>query len=77
MGTVRISCATLRTASRSPREEIGKPASITSTLRAAKLMGHADFLRGVHGEARRLLAIAQGGVEDANYIVHREIPLAN
>src|SRR5271155_3206812 len=35
MGTVRISLATWRTASRSPREEMGNPASITSTFSAA------------------------------------------
>src|SRR6202165_581171 len=35
IGTVRTSCATLRTASRSPREEMGNPASITSTPNAA------------------------------------------
>ena len=36
-----------------------------------QLVRHADFLRGIHGETRRLLAIAQRGIEYAHY-VHRQ-----
>src|SRR6267142_2326766 len=43
MGTVRISWATFLTASRSPRDAIGKPASITSTFRAASWRARRIF----------------------------------
>jgi len=38
--------------------------------KCCELVGHADLLFSVHGEARRLLAVAQGGVEDAN-VTHK------
>ena len=34
-----------------------------------QLPRHADLLRGIHGEARRLLAVAQSSIENA-YGVH-------
>src|SRR6266700_6185351 len=43
IGTLRTSCATFRTASRSPRDAIGKPASITSTFRAASCRAKRIF----------------------------------
>src|SRR5438270_234232 len=43
IGTLRTSCATFRTASRSPRDAIGKPASITSTFRAASCRARRIF----------------------------------
>src|SRR5437588_11236807 len=43
IGTSRTSLATICTASRSPREEIGKPASITSTCSAASCLAMRSF----------------------------------
>src|SRR6267143_429246 len=43
MGTLRTSRATLLTASRSPRDAIGKPASITSTFKAASWRARRIF----------------------------------
>src|SRR5882762_9441493 len=43
IGTVRTSCDTLLTASRSPRDAIGKPASITSTFKAASWRARRIF----------------------------------
>jgi len=36
-----------------------------------QLVRHANFLRRIHGETRRLLTVAQGGIEYAHY-VHRQ-----
>ena len=52
-----------RTASKSPFEAIGKPASMMSTP-SGELLGDLELLGLVQAGARRLLAVAQGGVED-------------
>ena len=69
MGTERTSRATMRTASRSPRDAIGKPASMTSTPRTASCRAETNLLLGIHGKAGRLLAVAKRCVEDT-YDVH-------
>ena len=43
---------------------IGKPASSTSTPSSARVSAMRSFFVDVHGEAGRLFAVAQGGVED-------------
>ena len=71
-GVQRASAATLtdtsrptaRTASKSPSDAIGKPASRTSTPELGQLVRHAHLLGHGHAAAGRLLAVAQGGVED-------------
>ena len=73
IGTVRTSCATahrFQVAARGNRE--ARFDHVHAQRR--QLPRHADLLRGIHGKARRLLAVAQGGVEDA-YYVHRGPPL--
>ena len=52
------------TASKSPGEAIGKPASITSTPSRASCWAISSFSCGVQRDARRLLAVAQRRVED-------------
>ena len=52
------------TASKSPFEVMGNPASMMSTPRAGKLVSYIDLLLDVEGRAGRLLAISQGGIED-------------
>ena len=52
------------TASKSPGEVIGKPASITSTPSRASCWAISTFSCGVERDPRRLLAVAQRGVED-------------
>ena len=66
IGTSRTSLATAITASRSPFEAIGKPASMTSTPKRSELVRHADLLFRVHGEARRLFTVAERGIENAD-----------
>ena len=62
--TPGTSSATARIASKSPGEEIGKPASMTSTPRRASCWAISTFSRVLSVDAGRLLAVAQGGVED-------------
>ena len=52
------------TASKSPGEAMGKPASMTSTPRSHQGLGDFQLLGQVHAGAGRLLAVAQRGVED-------------
>ena len=59
------------TASKSPGEVIGKPASITSTPEPRELLGDLDLLLGVERDPGRLLAVAQRGVEDVDLPVGR------
>ena len=49
---------------KSPGEEMGKPASMTSTSMRMSWLGDDELLLGVHGSAGGLLSVAQGGVED-------------
>ncbi len=66
------------TASKSPGEAAGKPASMTSTLKLCQLARDLDLLG--HGEpgAGRLLTVAQGRVEDPYWYVggHHATPSA-
>ena len=62
------SVAMARTASKSPSEAIGKPASMMSTPSAGEGPGHLELLGQVHARARRLLAVAQGRVEDPDAV---------
>ena len=57
------------TASKSPGEAIGKPASMMSTFSRASWWAISSFSVRVQRDARRLLAVAQRGVEDL-YVVH-------
>ena len=52
------------TASKSPGEAAGKPASMTSTLRRTSWRATSSFSAAVSAGAGRLLAVAQRGVED-------------
>ena len=52
------------TASKSPGEAMGKPASITSTPSSVSALGDLELLGEVHAGAGRLFAVAQRGVED-------------
>ena len=58
------SLAIALTASKSPGEAIGKPASMMSTLQLGELARDLELLGAVHAGAGRLLAVAQRGVED-------------
>ena len=40
-----------------------------------QLMGKAQFFLEIHGGAGRLLAVAQGGVEEINAVLHVRTPL--
>ena len=60
--------ATALTASQSPREAAGKPASITSTPSSRERARHPQLLRLRHAAAGGLLAVAQGGVEDQDSV---------
>ena len=53
-----------RTASKSPGEAMGKPASITSTPKSTQRLGDLQLLGEVHAAAGRLLAVAERGVEN-------------
>jgi hypothetical protein len=52
------------TASKSPLEAIGKPASMMSTPMVFKQFGDLELFLQRHGRTGRLLAVTQGGVED-------------
>ena len=52
------------TASKSPGEAMGKPASITSTPSSLRAWARLQLLGQVHAGAGGLLAVAQRGVED-------------
>ena len=56
------------TASKSPGEVIGKPASITSTPSRASCWAISSFSLLVQRDARRLLAVAQRRVEDQHAV---------
>ena len=60
-----ISC----TAWKSPSEAIGKPASMMSTPIGVEQLGDFELLLVGHGGAGRLLAVAQGGVEDDDAVL--------
>ena len=59
----------LDTASKSPLEAIGKPASMTSTPISSSRSATSSFSSQRHGGAGRLLAVAQRGVEDDDAVV--------
>ncbi len=56
------------TDSKSPGEEIGKPASIMSTPKASKLQRQPCFFTGIELATRNLLAIPEGGVENVHFV---------
>ena len=58
------SAAMARTASKSPTEAIGKPGLDDVDAERGQRPGHLELLGHVHARARRLLAVAQGRVED-------------
>ena len=58
------------TASKSPWLAIGNPASMTSTPRRAELLRDLELLAHVERDARRLLAVPQGRVEDHHVVGH-------
>ena len=66
---VPTSSAMRRTAWRSSGEEAGKPGLHHVDAEARELPRDLELLRAGEGRARRLLAIAQSGVEDADAIV--------
>ena len=66
----RTSRAMRWTAAKSPSEEIGNPASMMSTPRAASWLAMAHLVVGVEGDSGRLLAVSQGGVEDEYSVGH-------
>ena len=57
------------TASKSPFEAIGKPASMMSTPISSSSSATCELLFQGHGGAGRLLAVAQGGVEDQDAVL--------
>ena len=57
------------TASKSPSEAIGKPASMMSTPISSRSFAICSFSLEGHGGAGRLLAVAQGGVEDQDAVL--------
>ena len=57
------------TAAKSPSEAIGKPASMMSTPICVEQLGDFELLLVGHGGAGRLLAVAQGGVEDDDAVL--------
>jgi hypothetical protein len=59
-----------RTASKSPWEAIGKPASRVH-LQALQLPGHLELFLEIHAAARRLLAIPQRGIKYVDSVGHR------
>ncbi len=63
---LRVSLAIRWTASKSPGEAAGKPASMTSTLSRTSWRATSSFSAVVSAGAGRLLAVAQGRVEDAD-----------
>ena len=56
------------TASKSPSEAIGKPASMMSTPISSRKSATSQLLLEGHGGAGALLAVAQGGVEDEDAV---------
>jgi len=58
------SCAMACTASQSPFDAAGNPASMTSTPSSAKAWAMRSFSGLSHAAAGRLLAVAQRGIED-------------
>jgi hypothetical protein len=64
-----VCLAISETASKSPSEAIGKPASMTSTPISSSSAGDLQLFLERHGGAGRLLAVAQGRVEDQDSVV--------
>ncbi len=64
------------TASASPGDAAGKPASMTSTPQPGELLRDADLLVDGQRGAGRLLPVAQGRVEDAYGSGHSGDPFA-
>ena len=62
------SAAMARTASKSPIEAMGNPASMTSTPKRGERSRDLKLLGHVHARAWRLFAVAQGGVKDPDPI---------
>ncbi len=65
------SAAMARTASKSPTEAIGKPGLDDVDPERGQRAGHLELLGHVHARARRLLAVAQGRVEDPDPVRRR------
>ena len=65
-----IACAIAFTASKSPFDDAAKPASMTSTSQPLELARDAELFVLGHRGAGRLLAVAQGGVEDDQAVGH-------
>ena len=70
----RVSWAIRWTASKSPGEAAGKPASMTSTLSRTSWRATSSFSAAVRPAPGRLLAVAQGRVEDADAARRHERP---
>ena len=67
---VRATCWRSRlTASKSPSEAMGKPASMMSTPISSRSVGDLQLLVERHRGAGRLLAVAQRGVEDQDAVL--------
>jgi hypothetical protein len=49
---------------------------MTSTLQALELARDAQLLVACHRGTRRLLAVAQGGVEDDEFVCHGRTPVS-
>ena len=64
------------TASKSPSEAIGKPASMTSTPISSRSSATSSFSSKRHGRAGGLLAVAQGGVENDDLVLGRRYGLS-
>ena len=75
MRGLRMAWVMVAMAAKSPSEAMAKPASMMSTPRSSKGMGHGElFLRG-HAAAGGLLAVAQRGVEKVNVIRSHFLPV--
>ena len=66
----RTSVAMLWTAWKSPSLMTGKTGLDDIDVEAGQLTGDLHFLAEVHGRAGALFAVAQGGVEDDDFIRH-------
>ena len=69
------SAAMRETDSKSPSLVIGKPGLDHVHLQAGELVGYLDLLLHGEGDAGRLLAVAEGGVEDL-YSTHVSLILS-
>ena len=68
MRGLRTAWVMVAMAAKSPSEAIAKPASMMSTPKVLKGMSHGQFFLRGHAAARRLLAVAQSGVEES-YVI--------